>query len=134
MAFISSFKSLKDGSFKSGFASLYALVIALSISLVVISSLHISFQRKEDALALHIHSQSLLYISSLKDMALLCLRKHGLEKCATQSLDLSPHFKGSYFVNRLDDKSLLLDIVVESKSPLSTHNLRAIKRFILKED
>ncbi|PAF50769.1 hypothetical protein BKH43_04220 [Helicobacter sp. 13S00401-1] len=127
-----SFKS--TFGFKKGFASIYALVIALSISLVVISSLHISYQRKEDALALHIHSQSKLYISSLKDMALLCLRKYDLNTCATNTLSLSPHFTGSYFVNRLDSKSLLLDIVIESKSPLSTHNLRTIKRFILKDE
>ena len=125
------------------FISIYAALFAFAISLSGLYTLrHISI-KKELALSLYFQKQSMLYALSVKDIALECLKKFGLDNCRMDKIDYDNIFYAEYIINdgKISDPNhadfgkdiLLLDISVYANTPMSTHAMQYARRFILKE-
>lgn len=115
------------------FISIYALLLSLSISLVALHTLRSLALKKDIAIALLFQKQSLLYTKSLKDIALACLKKFGLNICQKDSINFDSHFSGLYAISEYKkaQNTLVLDIMIYAQTLLSTHPLHHSARYII---
>ncbi len=128
--------------YKTGFISIYALLLTISISLVALHSVRILSMKKDIILSVYFQTQSSLYANSLHDIALKCYAKFGFDKCKQDSIRFDEYFNGEYIFHKsvirdknhvdFNKKVLILDVSIYSKTILSTHPLRFAKRYILK--
>ena len=121
----------------SNFVSLYALILCLSISLVAMHTLRTLSLKKEMLLALYIQKQSMLYATTVKEIALACLDKLSFKDCKEDSMSLDPYFQAEYRLSPLNSKThgrgdLLLDVSVYTDTLLSSAPVRFGRRYILR--
>ena len=124
------------------FISIYAVILSFSISLVALHSFRNLSIKKDFALSLMFQKQSMLYAKSLKEIALMCLKSYDFDSCKKDSVKFDEYFYGEYALTRekihdinhqdFNKDILLLDIMIHSKTLLSTHPLKFSKRYILK--
>ncbi|WP_300450083.1 hypothetical protein V3I05_04750 [Helicobacter mastomyrinus] len=121
----------QQSSKRGGFYIIYAILLIVSIGLASTFYLHQSYHRSYTHSTLHAKTQLQLYACSLKDMVILCLKKHDMPTCQIQEFTFPQgyHFRAN--LTHLDMQTILLDIHGSILHPSTTNILRISKRYIV---
>lgn len=111
------------------FYSFYVFVLLVFIALAVSKYFSRVGRDQDKTTSHHIEMQMEIFANDLLQLTKACLKQYGLNKCQELSFDLN-NYQMQSFIHHCKNDVCVLDIVIETISPLSSLPVRYTNRVI----